>query len=386
MKWLKNLAFIKNSNIFSFLKYPFISMVATLYLTANTPAPNSISLYSANKVYTTLNNKEQIDKNSFIKLYNKYLNKFSAPKKELLKKIEESNFFNNENNTATFRISTLIFIDWLNEEKAKILNKKVNNLIKHKPAMLKKFIEGYAKDVNMEKIIKTNTQILKIGEKINFPIKKEYKVNKISEVKKICANVAEDIDGWKYMIKLPTSLYQKYEYDIINNFPNNVWCTFLVATRDKKTSPVTNIIYTSAFWDTDASDIVAQETAEAENAKKEVEQAKKEVEQAKKEAEQIWKRVKAKEQQVKKLEQMVKEKGYLGYLQDNIIYLLKHDNKKEAISILEKVNKELKLRNLKWNKYAEGIKDGLETIKLKYGNDKEINNLVDKILEKLNLN
>jgi len=103
-----------------------------------------------------------------------------------------------------------------------------------------------------------NADELKIWEKVSFPATKEYKVNKISEVKKICANVAEDIDGWKYVVKLPTSLYERYRFDIMEKFPNDEGCTFVIATRDTRTSPNTEVIYTSAFWDTDASDIVAE--------------------------------------------------------------------------------------------------------------------------------
>lgn len=203
-----------------------------------------------------------------------------------------------------------------------------------------------------------NADELKIWEKISFPVKKEFKVSKISEVKKICANVAEDIDGWKYVVKLPTSMYERYRDDIINKFPENEWCTFIIATRKTKTFIETNVVYTSAFWDTDASDIVEKEEEQ----------------------------VRTKEEQVRKLEKLVKAKWYLGYLQDKVILMWNNiDNISLINNTLDEILKNLRIWDLRWNKYWEAIKDLLFTIKVFYANNYVISNKIEKILKKINL-
>ena len=89
-----------------------------------------------------------------------------------------------------------------------------------------------------------NAEDLKIGGKVNFPIKKEYKASTIDEVRKICAEVAFDMEGGKYIVKIPTSLYEKNKNHIREEFPDNEGCTFVVATREEKSSPITKVVYT----------------------------------------------------------------------------------------------------------------------------------------------
>jgi len=216
-------------------------------------------------------------------------------------------------------------------------------------------------------------------------------VQNLQEVKQICAKVAEDIDGNVYNVNIPAKLYEPNIDAIMNNFPDNEGCTYIVTTKWENGYVVK---YTSAFWDTDASDVVAKETAEAEQAQQRAEQASREdekvwtrAEEAKKEAEEAKKEAEKAKKEVEKMKKMVKAKWYLWDLQEKVILMWENINNSGLVnSTLDSVLGNLKVWNLKWNKYGKNIKMMLEIIKSNYfWSDKNIVNKVNILLRKLNL-
>jgi len=199
---------------------------------------------------------------------------------------------------------------------------------------------------------------LKIWEKINFPIKKEYKASTLDKVKKICGEVAFDMEWWKYVIKMPTSLYEKNEGKIMKDFPDNEWCTFVVATREEKKSPTTEVVYTWIVEDTDASDLVEKERKEAEQAEAEMERKKAEM----------------------------NKQTYLSRLFDNVYYILKENlSNEEVIAKLKNIEQNLIVSYITDKSDRKSLKEGLETIEIKYQHNKQIKKYAKDILNRLKL-
>jgi len=62
------------------------------------------------KVYDKLKDKNKIDKEVFVWLYNKYYNKLSDKNKDILRKMKENNFFDKKMYWE-FLIATLLFLN-----------------------------------------------------------------------------------------------------------------------------------------------------------------------------------------------------------------------------------------------------------------------------------
>jgi hypothetical protein len=73
-------------------------------------------------------------------------------------------------------------------------------------------------------------------------------------------------------------------------------------------------------------------------------------------------------------------------LQKKVILMWNHIEDKELINkTLEEILSNLKIKNLKSNKYGKNIKKVLELIKIIYRNDKQIVQKIDTLLERVNL-
>ena len=132
--------------------------------------------------------------------------------------------------------------------------------------------------------------------------------------------------------------------------------------------------------DTDASDLVAEKEEEV----KRLEERVKRLEERVKRKEE---RVKRKEEEVKRLEKMAKALGYLGYLQKKVIFMGNHiENKKLINDTLDEILSNLKINNLRGNKYGKNIKKVLDLIKIIHKDDKEISRKIDSLLFRLKLN
>jgi len=178
-------------------------------------------------------------------------------------------------------------------------------------------------------------------------------VQNLQEVKRICARVAGDIDGNVYNVNIPTKLYESNKNKIMNNFPDNEGCTYIVTTKWENGYVVK---YTSAFWDTNVP-------IKVPNIKRDKE---KKAEQAKKEAEQEW---------------------YYWWMLDIFNSTILDNvwkNRNKVIKWLKEINDKLREWRLHGHKKLNIVK-WLGLVKLAYSNDPEVLNLVISIAKKLRI-
>jgi len=200
-------------------------------------------------------------------------------------------------------------------------------------------------------------------------------VNDLKSYEDACLDSA----AWeKVTILVSEEFYRKHRTEILKSIPQEDMCE--LKGYDRKTDSVNfpiikkngkkyfQISFKPVDWgEMDASDIVAQEQAEAEQAQKQAEQAQKQLEE---------------------MEKMVKAEWYLWDLQKKTIKILKNVENKDVVnSTLDEILKTLKIWNLKWNEYWEQIARWLKLVKIYYSDkDKEIVKKINKVLKKLNLN
>ena len=192
-----------------------------------------------------------------------------------------------------------------------------------------------------------------------FSIKKRYRVENTGDVQKICGKVAFDTEGGKYLLEIPTELYKRYRNDIEKTFPDDDGCTFVRMIPIKEYSDKTGVIYTGLVQDTDASDLVEAERREAEKAKREAKKAKREV---------------------------YAERYYGWYLDIFNKYILPNITKdtSKVIEGLRKLDSGLRPWRLDEHKKTYVIQ-GLGIVKIAYPKNSDIQNLIDSISKKLNV-
>ena len=193
----------------------------------------------------------------------------------------------------------------------------------------------------------------------------------LKKAQKQCAVAAEKIDGSTITLKVDADFYEKHRKDFQVNIPDNEFCTFIVATKEKWWKYY-KVVYGWAVWETDASNFVEEGKRKLTEKKKELTEKKKELTEKKKE--------------LLKLEKMVEAEWYLWYLQKKVIFMWNNVNNVNLLNkTLDEILWSLKMWNLRWNKYWEWIKQVLDLIKTMHPKS-EISRKIDILLERLKLN
>jgi len=164
----------------------------------------------------------------------------------------------------------------------------------------------------------------KNGKPIVTIVKKDVRiVNDIKSYEDACLDSAA---GNSVSVLVSKEFYDKHSEEILKSIPEEDTCELKWYDKTKNTVsfPIEEKNWKKYFqisfkadnsWSSDASDVVAQETVEAEQAQQRAEQAQQRAEQAQQRAEQaaredekVWQQVAQKEQQVAQKEQQVAQK------------------------------------------------------------------------------